>query len=164
MKSSEPSRRIRIEIEPGVIVEGDARLLEAVLQNLLANAWKFTGKTEEARIQFGAATNAECGAPDESLPGDSRVFFVRDNGAGFDMAYAEKLFGPFQRLHRTDEFEGSGIGLATVQRIIRRHGGRIWAHGAVGAGAAFYFVLSALPDTKDVNLAGCTTQGTGDHE
>ena len=145
LESSEPARRVRIDIQPGAIVEGDARLLEAVLQNLLANAWKFTGKTEDARIEFGVTTNIECEPPDNSLPSDARVFFVRDNGAGFDMTYAEKLFGPFQRLHRTDEFEGSGIGLATVQRIIRRHGGRIWARGAVGEGATFYFVLTPQP-------------------
>ena len=103
-------------IQPGLIVWGDARLLRIVLDNLLGNAWKFTSKRPEAQIEFGM-----------QMQDDEPVYFVRDNGAGFDMAYAEKLFGAFQRLHDTNEFPGTGIGLATAQRIIHKHGGRIWA-------------------------------------
>ena len=102
-------------IEPGLAAEGDARLLRVVLDNLLGNAWKFTGRQPRARIEFGALRDAD-GAPG---------FFVRDNGAGFDMTYADKLFGAFQRLHTLSEFPGTGVGLATVQRIVHRHGGRV---------------------------------------
>ncbi len=110
--------------------EGDPRLLRVVLENLFRNAWKFTSAHEIAHIQFGL-TKAD----------GKSAYFISDDGAGFDMAYADKLFGAFQRLHSTDEFEGTGIGLATVQRIIHRHGGRIWANGQVDAGAAFYFTI-----------------------
>jgi signal transduction histidine kinase len=123
-----PTRRVELRIEDGLSAEGDARLLANVLENLMNNAWKFTSKCTEARIEIGKHD-------------DDRAFFVRDNGAGFDMSYAGKLFGVFQRLHTTTEFEGHGIGLATVQRIVSRHGGRIWAEGQVGAGATFYFTL-----------------------
>jgi light-regulated signal transduction histidine kinase (bacteriophytochrome) len=105
-------------------------LLQVMLQNLLGNAWKFTAKLPQARVEVGCT----------QYDGQT-VYCVRDNGAGFDMAYADKLFAPFQRLHTTDEFEGLGIGLATVQRIVHRHGGRIWAEGAVDQGATFYFTL-----------------------
>ncbi len=117
-------------IAEGLCARGDRRLLEVVLENLLGNAWKFTGSHPSARIEVGRA--ACDGQP---------AFYVRDDGAGFDMAYAANLFGPFQRLHRSDEFEGSGIGLATVQRIIRRHGGEVWAESAPECGATFYFTL-----------------------
>jgi light-regulated signal transduction histidine kinase (bacteriophytochrome) len=105
-------------------------LLQVALENLLGNAWKFTGEETHAKIEFGAVRRD--GTP---------VYYVRDNGAGFDQAYAGKLFGPFQRLHRAGEFEGTGIGLATVQRVVHRHGGKIWAEGEVSRGATFYFTL-----------------------
>ena len=123
-------RRVAVTIAPDLIATGDARLVQIALENLLNNAWKFTAKTENARVEFGA----------EMIDG-VRSFFVRDNGAGFDEAYASKLFAPFQRLHSEKEFAGTGIGLATVQRIVRRHGGRVWAHAALNSGAAFYFTL-----------------------
>jgi PAS domain S-box-containing protein len=123
-------RRVEFAIADGVRAQADPRLLHVVLQNLVHNAWKFTAGREAARIEFG-----------ETVLEGERVFYVRDNGAGFDPAHAGKLFGAFQRLHRPDEFAGSGIGLATVARIVRRHGGRVWAEGAVGQGATFYFTL-----------------------
>jgi len=125
-----PGRAIEWIVHEGLVGEGDARLLSATLDNLLGNAWKFTSKCARARIEVGMMNKN----------GDA-AFFVRDNGAGFDQAYADKLFGAFQRLHSATEFEGTGIGLATVQRIVRRHGGRIWAEGEVGQGATFYFTL-----------------------
>jgi light-regulated signal transduction histidine kinase (bacteriophytochrome) len=131
LRRIQPERRIEITIGANIVAEGDARLLRIALENLLGNAWKFTGKRTEPRIEVGVTADAESGA-----------YFVRDNGAGFDMAYASKLFGAFQRLHSADEFEGTGIGLATVQRIVNRHGGRIWAIGEVDRGATFYFTLS----------------------
>ena len=130
LRKSAPERRVSVEVSPGITVRGDAVLLRAVMDNLLGNAWKFTSKTESARIFVG-----------ERQEDGKKVIFVRDNGAGFDMAYAAKLFAAFQRLHSPQEFEGTGIGLATVQRIIHRHGGEIWAEGAVGQGATFYFTL-----------------------
>ena len=129
-RQSDPNREVEFSIAEGARAEGDRQLLEIALQNLLANAWKFTSKQPSAHIEFGV--RGENG---------QTVYFVRDNGAGFDMAYAANLFGAFQRLHTQDEFEGHGIGLATVQRVIRRHGGRIWAEGEVGKGATFSFTL-----------------------
>jgi light-regulated signal transduction histidine kinase (bacteriophytochrome) len=134
LQRNEPERKVELIISDGLIANGDARLLGVVLQNLLGNAWKFTGKCLMARIEVGV--RQEEGRP---------VFFVRDNGAGFDMTYAHKLFGVFQRLHSGAEFEGTGIGLATVQRIIQRHGGRVWAEGAVGRGATVSFTLNEEP-------------------
>lgn len=132
----EPERRVEITITPGLVVEGDPHLLRIVLENLLGNAWKFTGRREQARIEFGAMKQDHVAH-----------YFVRDNGAGFDPAYAGKLFGAFQRLHSSTDFPGTGVGLATVQRIIRRHGGSVRAEGGVEAGATFYFNLGVpAPD------------------
>jgi len=138
LKQGDPERQVAFVIAAGLTANGDARLLRAVLENLLGNAWKFTSKRANARIEFGTLQPSN---PGKAGQAGETVYFVRDNGAGFDMAYADKLFGPFQRLHRTTEFPGTGIGLATVQRIIHRHGGRVWAEGAEGAGATFYFTL-----------------------
>jgi two-component system, sensor histidine kinase and response regulator len=130
LQEAEPERRVELKIRPGLVVTGDGQLLKIALENLLENAWKFTARQPEARIEFGAT----------QVSGEPTYFF-RDNGAGFDMTYAGRLFGPFQRLHAQHDFPGSGIGLATVQRIIHRHGGRVWAEGLVGQGATFYFTL-----------------------
>ncbi|CAG1009420.1 Phytochrome-like protein cph1 [Anaerolineales bacterium] len=130
LKQNAPHRQMEFRIESGLTAEGDANLLEAVLSNLLGNAFKFTGKRADALIEFGQI----------ELEG-RRVFFVRDNGAGFDMAYAQKLFGAFQRMHKSSEFPGTGVGLAIVQRIVHRHGGRLWAEAEPGRGAVFYFTL-----------------------
>jgi light-regulated signal transduction histidine kinase (bacteriophytochrome) len=131
LQQREPTRQMVFVIADGLVADGDARLLGIVLENLFSNAWKFTARQPRARIEFGVLPQRD------SAP----VFFVRDNGVGFDMAYADKLFGAFQRLHPRTEYPGSGIGLATVQRIIQRHGGRIWAEAAVEQGATFYFTL-----------------------
>ena len=125
-----PERRVRFIIEEGLADEGDEGLLFIALQNLLGNSWKFTEKREEARIEFGAMQRD-----------GKRIYYVKDNGAGFDMAHTGKLFKPFQRLHNSEEFAGTGIGLATVLRIIQRHGGRLWAKGEVEKGATIYFTL-----------------------
>jgi light-regulated signal transduction histidine kinase (bacteriophytochrome) len=130
LKNAHSERAVEFRITDGATVTGDARLLRLVLENLLNNAWKFTSKQSKATIEFGVT----------SKNGES-VYFVHDDGAGFDMVYAGKLFGVFQRLHAVTDFPGTGIGLATVQRIIHRHGGRVWAEGAVGRGATFYFTL-----------------------
>jgi light-regulated signal transduction histidine kinase (bacteriophytochrome) len=131
LRRQEPQRQVDFVIADTLEAEGDARLLQVMLENLLGNAWKFTAKCAQPRIEFGARKQAD----------GSTAFFVRDNGAGFDMAYAGKLFGAFQRLHRMSDFSGTGIGLATVQRIVHRHGGRVWAEGEIGHGATFYFCL-----------------------
>jgi len=130
LQARAPARRVEVAIEDGVMAQADGRLIRGVLENLLGNAWKFTARQEAPMIAFGRC----------EMDG-RRVCFVRDNGAGFDMQYANKLFGAFQRLHKTEDFEGTGVGLATVQRIINRHGGRVWAESAVGEGATFYFTL-----------------------
>jgi light-regulated signal transduction histidine kinase (bacteriophytochrome) len=124
-----PEREVVLEITPGLACQGDERLLNIALTNLLDNAWKYTSKASIARIEVGATKQD-----------GQTVYYVRDNGAGFDMQYSDKLFGAFQRLHGA-EFPGTGIGLATVARIIHRHGGRIWAEGAMGQGATFFFTL-----------------------
>lgn len=127
-----PGRNVDIEIAPGMTVEGDTRLLRIAMDNLLDNAWKYTANVEHARITMGSQRgNGET------------IFFVRDNGIGFDMAYSGKLFGPFQRLHADSRFPGTGIGLVTVQRIVARHGGRIWAEAQPDHGATFFFTLES---------------------
>ncbi|WNG34109.1 PAS domain S-box protein [Archangium violaceum] len=127
-----PERTVRFQLQDGLVDRGDSQLLRLVLENLMGNAWKFTREKAEAVLEFGILP------PEE---GKGRVYFVRDNGAGFDMEYQNKLFGVFQRLHTQQEFEGNGVGLATVQRIVRRHGGRVWGEGRVGQGATFFFTL-----------------------
>ena len=133
MRSAEPERRIELLTPDQLMVRGDPQLLRVLLENLLSNAWKFTRQQPRARIELGT-----------TLVDEHRAYFVRDNGAGFNMEYAAKLFTPFQRLHSAEQFEGTGVGLATVQRIVRRHGGRVWAEGAESSqshGATFYFTL-----------------------
>ncbi len=130
LRGGDPGRSATFIIADGIMASGDAGLLRVAFENLLGNAWKYSAGTENALIEFGSHER-----------GGERVFFIRDNGAGFDMKYYDRLFGVFQRLHTASEFDGTGIGLATVQRIIIRHGGRIWAEGAVGKGATFFFTL-----------------------
>ncbi len=130
LHTSHPRRWTEFRLADGLVVLGDERLLTVVIENLLVNAFKFTEKREKAVIQFG-----------QERQGSEKVFFIRDNGSGFDMTYADKLFKPFQRLHRPEEFPGTGIGLATVKRIIERHGGRVWIEGELEKGATVYFVL-----------------------
>ena len=139
LAQSAPDRAVEVIVADGLEANGDDGLIGIALENLLGNAWKFTRGTAQARIEVGVTA------------GDPRTFFVRDNGAGFDMAYASKLFGMFQRLHSAREFEGTGIGLATVHRIVRRHGGRIRAESTVGRGATFFFTLEdSAPDLRGV--------------
>jgi light-regulated signal transduction histidine kinase (bacteriophytochrome) len=140
LQKTRPERQVEFVIAPGLVVNADASLLRIALENLLVNAYKFTEKHPGTRIEFGVMRHE-----------DEAVYFVRDNGAGFDMAYADRLFGAFQRLHSMDEFEGTGIGLATVQRVIHRHGGRVWAEGEVEKGATFYFTL---PDANRQTAPG----------
>jgi two-component system sensor histidine kinase/response regulator len=161
LRQDQPERQVEFLIRPGVRVVGDPALLRIALENLLANAWKFTCKTQVPRIEFGLLET-----------GGERAYFVRDNGAGFEMAQADRLFRPFQRLHLTSEFPGTGIGLATVRRIVHRHGGTVWAESAPGKGACFYFTLgkdaeaSARPDpegelqTREVGLLGASVRQT----
>jgi signal transduction histidine kinase len=130
LRKNEPERHVEVIISPGLVVEGDSRLLRLVMENLIGNSWKFTSKTLSPKIEFGLTYK-------EGVP----TYFVRDNGAGFDMAYAVKLFQPFQRLHKSTDYSGTGIGLATVQRIVRRHGGQIWVEAEEGKGATFFFTL-----------------------
>jgi signal transduction histidine kinase len=130
LQKTQPGRHVEFVITEGLTVNGDTALLRVALENMLGNAWKFTGKQPKARIEFGVTHH-------EGKP----TYYVRDDGVGFDMTYVGKIFAPFQRLHSNDEFPGTGIGLATVQRIILRHGGKVWAEGAVGKEATFYFTL-----------------------
>ncbi len=128
----DPARKVRVTVAPDCVVVADPRLLRVALDNLLSNAWKFTSRHDDARIEFGRVNDPE------------PAFFVRDNGAGFDMTFAKKLFGVFQRLHAASEFPGTGVGLATVQRILNRHGGKAWADAAVDQGATFFFSLPGM--------------------
>lgn len=129
LRKQAPGRVVEVHIEPGMVVQGDPTLLRMALENLLGNAWKYTGKTAHPSIRF------------DREPGRQGTFRIRDNGAGFDMRFADRLFGVFQRLHGANDFQGTGVGLASVRRIIRRHGGDIWAHGEVNQGAFFHFSL-----------------------
>src|SRR4029077_4222667 len=131
LQRGDPDRNVEFIIPPGIIGVGDGSLLRVAIEKLIGNAWKFTRRQEHARIEFGAIDKK-----------GTTVYFVRDNGAGFDMAYADKLFGAFQRLHTAEEFPGTGIGLPTVQRIVRRHGGTVWAEADVDGGATFWFTLA----------------------
>jgi light-regulated signal transduction histidine kinase (bacteriophytochrome) len=130
LSKSEPGRNVSFSIEEGLVAQGDEGLLRIALENLLGNAWKFTSKQDKPLIEFGKKEGD-----------DKAVFYVRDNGIGFSMAYAHRLFIPFQRLHDGREFDGEGIGLATVKRIISRHGGKVWAEAEPKSGAVFYFTL-----------------------
>jgi signal transduction histidine kinase len=139
LRDAHPERDIDVRIADGLTADGDAHLIRLVLVNLLGNAWKFTARSNPAVIEVDGT------GPDRS------VFTIRDNGAGFDMRYAAKLFDPFQRLHSTSDFEGTGIGLAIVARIVHRHGGRIWAEGETGHGATFFFTLTTDATGSEVD-------------
>ena len=130
LQESDTKKQVRVTIQSDMIVEGDKQLLRLVVSNLLENAWKYTAKSDHAQIDIGATRD-----------GNQLTCFIRDNGVGFDMRYKDKLFVPFQRLHRSIEFEGTGIGLATVERVIHRHGGHVWAEGVPGSGATFFYRL-----------------------
>jgi light-regulated signal transduction histidine kinase (bacteriophytochrome) len=130
LRNAEPERDVEVVITEGLSAFADLRLTEVVLSNLFENAWKFTSKTKDARIEFGAVQKD-----------GKNIYYVKDNGAGFDQGYASKMFQPFQRLHSEKEFPGTGIGLTIVERIIESHGGRIWAEGEAGKGATVYFTL-----------------------
>jgi light-regulated signal transduction histidine kinase (bacteriophytochrome) len=132
LQHGDPERRVEFEIDPDLLAYGDVHLLQVVLENFMNNAWKFTAKQPQPIVDVGKIQS------DDGIP----TYFVRDNGAGFDMVYVDKLFSPFQRLHGMQDFPGNGIGLATVQRIVHRHGGRVWAEGVIGQGATFYFTLT----------------------
>jgi signal transduction histidine kinase len=144
LRAREPQRSVEFESNGATPAKADARLVRIALTNLLGNSWKFTNVRKPAHISFGG----------ETRDGES-VFFVKDDGVGFDMRYADKLFGAFQRLHSATEFEGTGIGLATVQRIVHRHGGRVWAESVVGKGTTFYFTL---PSADVTALAAMATE------
>jgi len=135
LQQREPGRAVEVSVWDGMLAEADPHLLRVAFENLIGNAWKFTSKSAKPRIEIGALKDH-----------GRTTYFVRDNGAGFEMAYADKLFGAFQRLHSATEYAGTGIGLATVQRIVHRHGGRIWAEGEVGKGAVFFFTLALVAE------------------
>ncbi len=140
LQQSQPDRRATVTIQPGLVAQGDSRLIQVILENLLNNAWKFTAGRSHANISFGRDESAIA-----TTNSPQTTYMVRDDGVGFDMAYENKLFSPFQRLHSVTEFPGNGIGLATVQRIIHRHGGKVWAEGIREQGATFYFTLPSQP-------------------
>jgi len=146
LEAAAPRPGVVFDIAPGLVGWGDRRLLALLLQNLLGNAWKFTSKAAHPRIEVGALRD-----------GPQSTFFVRDNGAGFDMKFSNKLFGAFQRLHSVNEYQGTGIGLATVQRIVHRHGGRIWADAQPGRGAVFFFTLAPGEATQPAPRAAEVT-------
>jgi signal transduction histidine kinase len=131
MQLTDPGRRVRLEIPPRVVVQGDPQLLRIALENLVSNAWKYSSEAAEPVIELGTFASEE----------GETVVYLRDNGAGFDDTRSEELFKPFKRLHSSREFPGTGLGLATVRRIIRRHNGRIWGEGKPGGGATFYFTV-----------------------
>jgi light-regulated signal transduction histidine kinase (bacteriophytochrome) len=131
LRRSAPERSVTVHIQPRMVAQGDPTLLRMVLENLLGNAWKYSGKCAQAQIRFEA-----------QLEEGQWTYRISDNGAGFDMRFADRLFGVFQRLHSASDFQGTGVGLASVRRIVRRHGGDIWAESAVGEGARFYFTLA----------------------
>lgn len=141
LRKTQPERDVEFVIAPGLRVSGDERLLRVALDNLLGNGWKFTARRDRGRIELGVLAAGLGGEQTGQEEAGQNIYYVKDDGAGFDMAYADRLFAPFQRLHSRDEFAGTGIGLATVKRIIDRHGGRIWAESAPGQGATFYFTL-----------------------
>jgi PAS domain S-box-containing protein len=151
MRERTPARQVAVQIQDGLNASGDPRLLSAVLQNLLANAWKFTARQTQAHLEFGSVLGDD---------GELR-FFVKDNGVGFDMAFSHKLFGTFERLHSSADFPGTGIGLATVKRIVERHGGRVWAESQVNQGATFYFTLSPMRGTGMLSLSGSQVPDPG---
>jgi light-regulated signal transduction histidine kinase (bacteriophytochrome) len=144
LAKTEPGRRVEFLILDGITAEGDPVLMHVMIANLIGNAWKFSAKREQARIEFGVLDRGMADDKFETQkPKPETVYFIKDNGAGFDMAYSDKLFGVFQRLHSNEEFEGTGIGLAIVKRIVTRHGGRVWAESKPGEGTAMYFALPA---------------------
>ena len=148
LRRQSPERAVSLQIEPGLIAHGDPTLLRMVLENLLGNAWKYTGKCAQAMVVFERGesppnSNSNSNSNSSSKPNPVHTFTVRDNGAGFDMRFTDRLFGVFQRLHSANDFPGTGVGLASVRRIVRRHGGEIWADAEVDKGAAFHFSLRA---------------------
>ena len=130
LRRARPDREISVDIKEGIHAPADPRLIEVLLSNLLGNAWKFTSRTESARIEFGMFEQV-----------GQTVYYVKDNGEGFDQKQADRLYLPFHRLHTEQEFEGTGIGLAIVERVVRKHGGKIWAEGGINEGATFFFTL-----------------------
>ena len=148
LKNRNPDRHVEIVVQPGMTAEADPRLLSVVLGNLLGNAWKFTSKTANPRIEFS-----------RMLQGGHEIFSVRDNGAGFDPAFADKLFSPFQRLHKSSDFEGTGVGLAIVHRVIQRHNGRVWTESEIGKGATFHFTLKGSSDAHGNLPSGAPVSG-----
>ncbi|MGD8113439.1 MAG: sensor histidine kinase, partial [Sphaerochaetaceae bacterium] len=151
LKESQPKRAVEVTIEDDLNVVADPRLMRLVIENLLSNAWKFSRDEKKATIEFRKVRNRDLDTPNPDLKDDTEVFFIRDNGAGFDMAYSDKLFGAFQRMHSLSEFEGTGIGLAIVKRAIQREGGLIWAEGYVKKGATLYFSMGTGGSVEELS-------------